>query len=102
MVKFLPNKEYFEFGSAINPKLDPIGFAESGYQLRQYLKRCIVATVDRNQKGDDLESALKRIKIAVPHLKGSPYLVRQPPLAHIYAKTEKDEIICLGELIDLF
>ncbi|MEM2874226.1 MAG: hypothetical protein QW063_02155 [Candidatus Nanoarchaeia archaeon] len=85
MVKFLPNKDYFEIDGTINPRLDPIGFAESNYQLKQYLKRCIIATVDRNQKPNDLEKALKAIKISIPDLLGPPILGKRTAFSlHLY------------------
>lgn len=101
MVKFLPNDDYFDRGVNL-ASTDPVGFAESGCQLRLYLKRCLKATIDRNQNPGDLEKALQGIRITVPGLRGPPYIVREPPSAGIYIKTEKDEPICLGKLIDLF
>jgi hypothetical protein len=101
MVKFLPNNDWFDEG-AIYARIDPVRFAESGYQRRQQLKRSLVATVDRNQSRSALEKALQAIRISVPNLKGSPYLVSESYLTHIYAKTEKNGPVRLGELIDLF
>jgi hypothetical protein len=98
----LPNREWFEEVNPVEAKINPVKFAESGYQARQYLKRCLIATIDRNQSEEDLEKALQNIKISVPGFKGAPYISKSGYSASIYLKNENNEEVCIGELIDLF